>query len=200
MDIRSFFGSSSNTESSDYEYPNTSSTAEDESTESDRPSASKKVCRRYNSKWEQDFPWLEFNKDLQGAFCKVCKKWARESKQRSRGVWTTDPFSNWRKATEKMRTHERGAMHKTASRVAIESEMSDRQGSVVQQLSQIANEERIRNRRCIQSLIRCTHFLVRHHIPHTTNYDSLIQLVLDCGVPHLSILRKCKQKCNIQIN
>ena len=181
MDIRSYLSSS--TESSDC--LSTTHTAEDE-TESDGPSASKKVCRRYNSKWEQDFSWLEFNEDVQGAFCKLCKKWAKESKHRSRGVWTTEPFTNWRKATEKMRTHERGMMHKTASRVAVESEMSERQGSVAQQLRQIANEERMRNRKCIQSFIRCTHFLVCHHIPHTTNYDGLIQLVLDCGVPHLA--------------
>ena len=168
MDIRSYFSSS--TESSSCQ--STVHTAEDE-----------EVCRRYNSKWEQDFSWLEFNEDVQGAFCTVCKKWAKESKHRSRGVWTTEPFSNWRKATDKMRTHERGIMHKTANRVAMESEMSERQGSVGQQLRQIANEGRTRNRKCIQSLIRCTHFLVCHHIPHTTNYDGLI---LDCGVPHLA--------------
>ena len=44
----------------------------------------------------------------------------------------------------------------------------------------------MRNRKCIESLIRCTHFLVRHHIPHTTNYKGLIELVLDCGAPYLA--------------
>ena len=146
----------------------------------------KKGCRRYNSKWEQAFPWLEFSEDVQGVFCKVCKKWARESQQRSRGVWTTEPFTNWKKATEKMRTHERGTMHVTASKVALESEMSLRQGSIAQQLRHIEDEERMRNRKSIESLIRCTHFLVRHHIPHTTNYEGLIELVLDCGAPYLA--------------
>ena len=127
----------------------------------------------------------------------MCKKWARESQQRSRGVWTTEPFINWKKATEKMRTHEQGTMHVTASKVALESEMSLRQGSVTQQLRQIGDEERMRNRKCIENLIRCTHFLVCHHIPHTTNYEGLIELVLDCGG---TILGKSMQKCNLEIN
>ena len=35
---------------------------------------------------------------------------------------------------KKMKTHERGTMHVTASKVVLESEMSLRQGSVAQQL------------------------------------------------------------------
>ena len=89
-------------------------------------------------------------------------------------------------ATEMMRTHEQGTMHVTASKVALESEMSLRQGSVAQQLRQIGDEERMRIRKCIESLTRCTHFLVCHHIPHTTNYESLIELVLACGAPYLA--------------
>ena len=106
MDLKSYFSSSSSSACGSSDSQSTVlSTEEEILCESGGPSASKKVCRRYNSKWEQDFPWLEFNEDVQGAFCKVCKKWARESQQRSRGVWTTEPFTKWKKATEKMRTH-----------------------------------------------------------------------------------------------
>ena len=77
-------------------------------------------------------------------------------------------------------------MHVTACSAALEFENSKRHGSVAQQLRFIGDEERVRNRKCIESLIRCTHFLVRHHIPHTTNYDGLIELVVDCGAPYLA--------------
>ena len=30
--------------------------------------------RHYKKQWEREFPWLEYDDDLQGAFCKVCKK------------------------------------------------------------------------------------------------------------------------------
>ena len=73
-------------------------------------------------------------------------------------------------------------MHVTASKVALESEMSLRQGSVAQQLSQIGDQ----GRKCIESLIRRNHFLVRRHIPHTTKYEGLIELIVDCGAPYLA--------------
>ena len=38
------------------------------------PSKSGSGIRRYNKKWEETFPWLEFDENLQGAFCKLCKK------------------------------------------------------------------------------------------------------------------------------
>jgi hypothetical protein len=48
------------------------------------PGSSKKHCsgesrakvevRCYQKKWEEEFPWVEFDKFSQGAFCKECKK------------------------------------------------------------------------------------------------------------------------------
>ena len=87
MDLRSYFSSSSTSTCGSSDAQSTAQSTEEEiQSEFGGPSAPKKVCRRYNSKWEQAFPWLEFSEDVQGIFCKVCKKWARESQQRSRGV------------------------------------------------------------------------------------------------------------------
>ena len=30
--------------------------------------------RKYNKKWEEEFTWLEFDEDCQGAFCRLCEK------------------------------------------------------------------------------------------------------------------------------
>ena len=38
------------------------------------PSKSGSGIRRYNKKWEETFPWFEFDGNLQGAFFKLCKK------------------------------------------------------------------------------------------------------------------------------
>ena len=48
---------------------------------------------------KKTFPWLEFEENLQGAFCKLCKKGGR-SLQRTGGVWITKPFTNWKKVTQ----------------------------------------------------------------------------------------------------
>ena len=32
------------------------------------------TSRKYNKKWAKDFPWLEYDGNFQGAFCKICRK------------------------------------------------------------------------------------------------------------------------------
>ena len=63
------------------------------------PSKSGSGIRRYIKKWEETFPWLEFDENLQGTFFKLCKKGGR-SLQRTGGAWITKPFTNWKKATQ----------------------------------------------------------------------------------------------------
>ena len=53
------------------------------------------------------------------------------------------------------------------------------EGSIVQQLQQIGDQEKLKNRMAIkEALTRCTHFPARPHIPHTTNFDELVDLVV----------------------
>ena len=49
------------------------------------PSKSGSGIGRYNKMWEETFPQLEFNENLQGTFCKLCKKGGR-SLQRTGGA------------------------------------------------------------------------------------------------------------------
>ena len=37
----------------------------------------------------------------------------------------------------------------------------------------------------VKALICCTHFLARRHIPHTTNFGKLVDLILSCGAEDL---------------
>ena len=79
MDIRNFFGSSSSKSA-------TSSLREGSESEEDSTNEappSKRPCavlspattsRKYNKKWAKDFPWLEYDGNFQGAFCKICRK------------------------------------------------------------------------------------------------------------------------------
>ena len=53
--------------------------------------------------------------------------------------------------------------------------------SIIQQLQIIGEQEKIKNRNVIKALLLCTHFLTRKHIPHTTNFDKLVDLVVSCG-------------------
>ena len=118
MDIRSYFGSTSQASSD----AKADSDSEDHGTDSSDPESSpspppsKKVCkssknkryhrsvstkRKYSKSWEKDFSWLYYDEDSEGAFCKICKQSGISGLQRTGGVWVTKPFKNWKKAVEK---------------------------------------------------------------------------------------------------
>ena len=91
MDIRSFFGACSS--KSAPVVSSSESETEDSEDECLEPNPPKRHCgtstipekyrtkshslsskRTFNTKWEEDFPWLEYDEDYQGAFCKFCRK------------------------------------------------------------------------------------------------------------------------------
>ena len=90
MDIRAFFGASSSKSA-----PIASSSESPEASDAEclEPSPPKRHCGSstvpekhctksyslsskwtYNNKWEEVFPWLEYDEDYQGASCKFCRK------------------------------------------------------------------------------------------------------------------------------
>ena len=74
--------------------------------------------RKYSKSWEKEFSWLLYDEDSEGTFCRYYKESGR-SLQRTGGVWVTKPFKNWKKATEKMRAHEKSESHVRASEAVL---------------------------------------------------------------------------------
>ena len=185
MDIRNFFGSSSSRSatSSLREGSESEEDSTNEASPSKRPPAvpsSAATSRKYNKKWAKDFPWLEYDGNFQGAFCKICRKVETrgQSSQGSGGVWVTKPFQNWKKAVQKMKEHASSESHLRQ----VEAELIVSRGeTVVHQLQRFGDSERSKNRKAIKALLGCTHYLCKQHIPHTTNFSKLIDLIVSCG-------------------
>ena len=114
MDIRSYFGSTSQASSD----AKADSDSEDHGTDSSDPESSpspppsKKVCkssknkryhrsvstkRKYSKSWEKDFSWLYYDEDSEGAFCKICKQSGISGLQRTGGVGSQNPSKIGRK-------------------------------------------------------------------------------------------------------
>jgi len=119
-------------------------------------------------KWEKDFPWVEYDDNYQGAFCKVCQNSVpirTQSSQGSSGVWVTKPFQNWKKAVEKMRTHERSDNHK--KQIEVESIVSTG-GTVIHHFRWIGYSDKSKNwnalKKIISSALGCykNNFLMLH--------------------------------------
>ena len=113
-------------------------------------------------------------------FCKECKK-AGESLQRTGGTWVTKPFTNWKKASEKMKAHSQSDIHVQACQASMLAERAASEGTIMQQLQQITDEEKMKNRAAVKALIRCPHFLACQHIAHNTIFEKLVSLVVACG-------------------
>ncbi len=188
MDIRKYFASSSSKSVSSTTEVNTKCKESTDEAASEAPptmrpcevSLSTPSSRSYNKKWEVDFPWLEYDGNFQGAFCKICRKdeTRGQSSQGSGGVWVTKPFQNWKKAIKKMKAHASSEFHLRQTEAALVVSMK---GTIVQQLQSIGDSERKKNRRAIKALIRCTHYLCKLHLPHTTNFSKLVDLIVSCG-------------------
>ena len=208
MDIRSYFGSSTSSKSS--VAISSFSARDSSSSDSDtgEPPAKKahrekfrplNTTRKYSKSWEKQFSWLEYDVDIDGAFCRVCKQTTSDSStQHTGGVWVTKPFRNWKKAVQKMKAHEASALHSQASQALL---LTSTKGSVMHQLQTVGRAQREKNRVAMKSLVHCAHFLTRHHIAHSTNFTNLVDLVVSCGARELQVFfRHCLKKCSIYIS
>ena len=103
-------------------------------TESDKRKKfrSKTSKRKYSKTWEKEFSWLMYDDVLfvvlvrgQGDHCSAQEE------------WVTKPFQNWKKAVEKMRTHERSESHIQASEALL---LATKSGTIAQQLQSIGEQ------------------------------------------------------------
>ena len=62
------------------------------------------------------------------------------------------PFNNWKKAVEKMRAHSHSNGHIQSCETQIAAARAMQEGSIVQQLQQVGEIERLKNRAAIKSL------------------------------------------------
>ena len=52
-------------------------------------------------------------------------------------------------------------------------------------IQNVTDQQKMKNRMTIKALLRCTHFLIRRHIAHTTNFEELVSLAESCDSEYL---------------
>ena len=101
-----------------------------------------------------------------------------QSSQGIGGVCVTKPFQNWKTTVQKMKEHASSESHLKQ----VEAKLIVSRGeTVVHQQQHFGDSERSKNRKAIKALLGCTHYLCKQHIPHTTNFSKLIDLIVSCG-------------------
>lgn len=84
-----------------------------------------------------------------------------------------------------MRAHSQSDCHMQSCEAELAAARATKQGSVIQQLQYIGEQQRLKNRMAIKALFWCTHLLAQNNIAHMTNYDKLIELIVSCGGDYL---------------
>ena len=77
--------------------------------------------------------------------------------------------------------HEKSEWHLAAVDKQAMSLSTEYSGNVVQQTLAASEEQKKTNQELIKKLVRSLYFLVKHHIPHTTNFKGLITLQIENG-------------------
>ena len=85
-----------------------------------------------------------------------------------------------------MRAHSQSDVHIQACAADLAVATTLRDGTIIEQIQNVSVQQRVKNRTVIKAL-RCTHILTLHHIPHTTNFDELVDLIVSCGGQHLQV-------------
>ena len=113
-------------------------------------SSSSSSTRSYLKKWEQEFTWLE------PTIVMVHKR----SPGKTGGIWTTKPFSNWKKAIEKLRAHAKSNAHIRSLKKLQCVRLVNRWDQLFNSFKQY-QKERKANRIAVKSYFRCAHFLTK---------------------------------------
>ena len=100
-------------------------------------------------------------------------------------AWISFPVTNWKLAMNKMKTHEASAWHKMAKAKVETEKQSQAEGSVILQLMQgkerCDKQTKQQNRILIKKLLRIVYFLCMQNIAHFTNFDEVVQLMVENG-------------------
>ena len=100
------------------------------------------LIRRYNKRWEETFPWLEFDENLQGAFCNYAKREEDLFRGLTGGAWITEPFTNWKKVTQKMKSHLKSEVHLLSCQLDVEADRARKEGSIISQFQNVGEQQR----------------------------------------------------------
>ena len=74
-------------------------------------------CKRgFQISWLQDFPWMVYSEELDGAFCISCALFCKY--HFSKGQFVNLPFRNWHKKKEKCKEHQTTLYHQEALHLA----------------------------------------------------------------------------------
>ncbi|CAF1572938.1 unnamed protein product, partial [Rotaria magnacalcarata] len=139
-----------------------------------------------------------------GFCCICCDYWKptvpiySEMNTRTRSVFTTQPFANWKNApgpSGTLQKHQESAYHRTTFQNLL---FRQTERSVAQKLFNVSELERQENRQRFSDLLEGAYFLFQHELPHTTLYEPLLEVLtkIDHSKKLSTFFDKCKKNAS----
>lgn len=137
--------------------------------------------RKFLNSWTETYKWLHYDQNLGKVFCSICRSsdvsFLKADKQKS--AFVTSGFSNWKKAIEKFKFHERSEIH----RMSVEALNSVDKGiNVSAHLVSAKVNEMKENRSILLKLFSTIRYLaqqgiaLRGHTDESSNFINLLKL------------------------
>ena len=137
---------------------------------------------KFQYSWLQRWSWLAYSASKKGAFCKYCVLFAPENAGGQRlGKLVKEPYTNWNKAIENFRAHERNDYHKRCVSSAVRLlKIADAKETPIEYQVDRAAEKRVKeNRKRVRPIIDTVIFLGRQGLALRGHRDSGL---LDTGL------------------
>lgn len=68
--------------------------------------------RAFQKNWFDTFEWLEYSVNLNSTFCFSCRLFGKQHTQNNKDALISTGYSNWKRALDSFREHDKSALHK----------------------------------------------------------------------------------------
>ena len=144
----------------------------------------------FDPTWLKDFTWLlktnEDDNSGSGMLCKLCRKHNQRAQRVRQGcaVWVDVPCFNYKR--DALKEHEKTNHHNVAVNMEAQLGLTAVDGGIKGALKEVMSAER----KAFIGHLKCMYWLIKAEVPHTTNFESLVELCESLGCEYLQNIRK----------
>lgn len=133
--------------------------------------------RSFNSSWYLKYPWIEYSKQKDRIYCYYCRHFAINiSSTSGHNVFNTLGYWDWKRITDGTLKHQNSMIHKLSLEKYKAYKSSKTTGAVSCQVNSYTQQQVIKNREVLTSLIRMVLYCARQDISLRGHRNEKLQI------------------------
>ena len=120
--------------------------------------------RAFNKSWFEQFQWLEYSVATNSTLCFSCRLYGRQNIRTNKDALRGSGFSNWKRALESFREHEKSALHMSTMTCWQSFKSTKTQGDEIEQLKTASAAEISGRHKYLHCIVAATTFLGKQGI------------------------------------